>query len=244
MKYIDINKNIIETQPESIATSRIEFIHGGYIDLTEDIENRLNEEEFDLLEYAFPHSPYITYVNQTEIIKILNGLEPRNHRIGSTLEDFNAGMHIPLNDEQEAWYQEHPDAEPVEVFKMGYDLEAQRGKKLEALSKYDNSEDVNSFIVNGSAAWLTVQERANYNTSIVAAELLGHNEVTFLIGGQKLTVSTEQAKQMLAAVQLYADACYIVTQTHKATLQNLKDLDAVMNYDFTQGYPDRLNFNI
>ena len=49
---------------------------------------------------------------------------------------------------------------------------------------------------------------------------------------------------MLAAVQLYADACYIVTQTHKATLQNLKDLDAVMNYDFTQGYPDKLNFNI
>ena len=42
MKYIDINKNIIETQPESIATSRIEFIHGGYIDLTEDIENRLD----------------------------------------------------------------------------------------------------------------------------------------------------------------------------------------------------------
>ena len=149
-----------------------------------------------------------------------------------------------MNDEQKAWYEEHSDAAPIEVFKMSYDLDVQKQKKLAALSEYDNHEDVNSFTVNGLSAWLTVPERTNYNTSIAAAELLGHETVTFLIAGQVLTVSTLQAKQMLAAVQLYADACYIVTQTHAANIKAMDDVANVMAYDFTQGYPEKLVFTI
>ena len=41
MKYININKQIIETEPELIARTREEFEDGGYIELTEDIEEML-----------------------------------------------------------------------------------------------------------------------------------------------------------------------------------------------------------
>lgn len=247
MKYININKQIIETEPEFIATNREEFENGGYVELTEDIEDMLEDENFDILEWVFPAPwvpTYTTYAHQSGIHTILNELNPRNYAIGSTVADFKAGMYIPLSDEQKTWYNEHNDAEPIEVLGMAYDLDIQKQKKLAALMEYDDREDVNSFTVNGLNAWLTVPERTNYNTSIEAAQELGHESVTFLIAGQTLTVSTAQAKQMLAAVQLYADACYIVTQTHAAAINSLDSAAAVMAYDFTQGYPQKLVFTI
>lgn len=48
----------------------------------------------------------------------------------------------------------------------------------------------------------------------------------------------------LAQIQLYADRCYIVTETHKSNVNALKTIEEVDNYDITSGYPEKLNFNI
>ncbi len=52
------------------------------------------------------------------------------------------------------------------------------------------------------------------------------------------------AKMALAQIQLYADRCYIVTETHKAEVNALDSIEAIDNYDITSGYPEKLNFTI
>lgn len=242
MRYINLYREIIEELGDNqLATNREEFEQGGFVELPEDFDI----DDMDLIDLFFPYpSPYEKYAYKDNIITLPSWSNKTGYSIGESIDDYKAGKAVKLNNFQLKWYEKHIDATPIEVLKMGYDLDSRKQKKLAELTEYDNSEGVNSFIINGFNAWLTVPERTNYNTSITAAELLGKNEVTFLIGGKVLTVLTSRAKQMLAAVQLYADACYIVTQSHVANINELTDIDEVMAYDFTQGYPEKLVFTI
>ena len=49
---------------------------------------------------------------------------------------------------------------------------------------------------------------------------------------------------ILAAVQRYADKCYLVTQAHKRAIKGLSESEAVVNYDVTTGYPTKVTFTL
>ena len=175
-------------------------------------------------------------------------------KIGSTYEDFRDNKWICLSDEQLAFHEEHPYASISQVISMTLPepytrtLEDAKMEKLNAIDDYDNSSFVNGFdVVNGNdtiTAWLTPAQRANYRSSIDAAELVGLTELSLYIGEMPITLSVATAKLMLAQIQLYADQCFIVTKQHKAAVEALDSIEAVDNYDVTAGYPTKLIFNV
>lgn len=52
----------------------------------------------------------------------------------------------------------------------------------------------------------------------------------------------EDAMKMLFAIELYASACYDNTQRHLAEIEKLETIDELAAYDYTVGYPEKLNF--
>lgn len=94
------------------------------------------------------------------------------------------------------------------------------------------------------SAWFTPAERSDYKNSIDAAQLLNIDTLNLVINDIPLTVSTEEAAKMLAAIQVYANACYLVTKQHQAAIQSMDSIEAVKNYDYRTGYPEKLRFNI
>lgn len=175
-------------------------------------------------------------------------------KIGSTYEDFRDNKWIPLSAQQVAFHEEHPHASISQVISMTLPetytrtLEDAKNEKLQAIDDYDNSSFVNGFdVVNGNDTitdWLTPAKRANYRSSIDAAELVGLTELSLYIGEMPITLSVATAKLMLAQIQLYADQCFIVTKQHKAAVEALDSIEAVDNYDVTAGYPTKLTFNV
>ena len=125
-------------------------------------------------------------------------------------------------------------------------LEQAKESKIAEIEAYDASSAVNSFdvTVSGQATslWIDRETRADYRSSIEAAELLGRTEVKPVFGGQEVTLSVQMAKMALAQVQLYANQCYGVTERHKAAVNALETIEAVEAYDFTIGYPEKLSF--
>lgn len=121
-------------------------------------------------------------------------------------------------------------------------------EKIEAINSYDSSDAVNGFniIKDGETitAWLTPSERANYRSSIDAAELVGVENLQLYVGEMPVTLPTQSAKMMLAQIQLYADQCFIVTKQHIAAVEALKTIEAVDAYDNTVGYPNKPEFNL
>ena len=127
-------------------------------------------------------------------------------------------------------------------------LERAKQEKIAELEAYDQSDAVNGFdvTIDGQtmSLWIDRETRADYRSSIEAAELLGRTEVKPVFAGIEVTLSIQMAKMALAQVQLYANQCYGVTERHKAAINALDTAEAVEAYNFERFYPERLTFNI
>lgn len=119
-------------------------------------------------------------------------------------------------------------------------LQDAKDRKIAELDVFSQSSDVNGFTFKGMHTWLTPSERASYNVSITAAEALGETTITFAIAEQPLTIDISTAKIVLAKIQRYADATFMVTVKHKAAIAALSSVEEVDAYDFTKGYPEKL----
>lgn len=176
-------------------------------------------------------------------------------KIGSTYEDFIDGKWVLLSEEQASFHTEHPNASISQVLSMTLPepyvrtLEDAKSEKNMYIDEYDRSDAVNSFDVMQNnevvaTSWLIPSERANYRSSIDAAELVGLETLSLYIGELPVTLPTATAKLMLAQIQLYADQCFIVTKQHKAAVGAMESIEDVDGYDVTTGYPQKLVFNL
>ena len=125
-----------------------------------------------------------------------------------------------------------------------FPIETLKEVKLKELADYDTSYNVNVFDVNDENAWFDKENRAALSTSIESASLLGESEITFVINDKEFSIDIQTAKQMLATVQRYADRCYLVTESHKRAIKELSEIENIVNYDVTIGYPTKVTFTL
>lgn len=131
-----------------------------------------------------------------------------------------------------------PDEEPP--VEMPTDIDMAKAAKIAEIAAYSDSDAVNSLTFNGIKTWLTPNIRANYLVSLDAAELLGETDITFVVEGVQASLPIKQVRLLLAKIQRYADACYIVTEGHKRAVRELQTVEEVEKYDYTTGYPEKL----
>ena len=120
------------------------------------------------------------------------------------------------------------------------DINMAKAAKIAEIAAYSDSDAVNSLTFNGIKTWLTPNVRANYLVSLDAAELLGETDITFVVEGVQASLPIKQVRLLLAKIQRYADACFIVTERHKIAVRSLQTVEEVESYDYTKGYPEKL----
>ena len=118
-----------------------------------------------------------------------------------------------------------------------------KGKKDGDITAFDNSANVNSFIIGGLPMWLGWELRARLKTSLDAIEAAGGTEMTKSFGGIDYTFSTDQWNAMINAVENYAGVCQKVTEGHRAAVNALTAIADIEAYDYTTGYPPKINFD-
>ena len=146
---------------------------------------------------------------------------------------------IPNVEQLEQWgFEEYvePTPTPEEL------LARTKASKIAELEAYDSSDEVNSFSVNGISMWVPADKRAVLRISIEAYKALGAENITKVWNGQEYTFSTSEWDTMLNQVEVYASECFNQTQRHLAAINALDTVEAVNEYDFTQGYPEKLVF--
>ena len=247
--YLHINDGIclFSVVPSNIGYNKADYEAGKYIELdANQLEIAEHTLDFNLI---FPKQYYYIKLG-SGVIVLATQLNDNEYKIGSTYNDYLNGMFVPLNDDQEYFYKSHKNATIAAIWNCDKDtlreltVEDVRSQKLGELAVYDKSSAVNEFFVNGIGTWFEPAERSNYSSSINSAKLLDMETLTFYIGSVALTVPTAQAEQMLAAVQLYADQCFIVTKQHEAAINSLESIEDINNYNFKTGYPEKLVFSI
>lgn len=121
-------------------------------------------------------------------------------------------------------------------------LEQAKQEKLMQIDNYDASNNVEQFFIDGIPMWLGHELRQQIKTSVEAYMAMGQTEVTKIFNGMEFTFACEQWLQMLAALEVYAAEALNVTERHRIAVNALDNEGDVRDYDYTAGYPGKLEF--
>lgn len=168
--------------------------------------------------------------------------------IGVSIEDYKDGKWVLLNADQVAFLNEHPGVSMEEVYNMKLivvpepTLEMIKEGVIKNILDYDNSNNVNVFLLGETPIWLDKATRAGLKLRFEAELKAKHNETTLWYNGIPYPISLDVAIEMLYLVEIYASACYDNTQQHIYNVNQLTSVDDVLAYNYTSGYPEILRF--
>ena len=113
--------------------------------------------------------------------------------------------------------------------------------KNDEITKYDTSSNVNVFSLNGVDVWLDRDTRVSLMNSTTIAKNMGQENTILWLGTFKIVVKCDQAIQLLSALEMYALSCFNKTAEHRNNVEALSTINEIVSYDYTVGYPEKLN---
>ena len=142
----------------------------------------------------------------------------------------------PINLTEIATMAELLDDEPTEPMRKAL---------LHNVEIYDTSSAVNGFLLNGSVEWIDIELRMKLCSRTLPEEKkAGKTSTVLWLGNKPYELPIETIEQIMHEIEIYAKACLDVTNSHKAQVLALSDVSALVAYDYTAGYPEKLSFNI
>lgn len=121
-------------------------------------------------------------------------------------------------------------------------LDDVKAGKVSEIEAYDGSDAVNQFFIGSAPVWIAKADRVGLMLRFESEEAVGKTTTTLWYEGVCFTLPIASAKAMLAAIEVYASACYDCTEGHKAAVNALTSEADVEAYDITAGYPAKLTF--
>lgn len=181
---------------------------------------------------------YIGYNNSKHIFVILDEeLNVNDNIIVNNWDDFinNDLSWLKLNDDQEAFYNNNPNASPEEVYKMQlFPAPKPSPEELLRFAKSNkrqeiHDQDINHYYIDGNDiytyGWLAMKDKCSRKSSVVINSVAYPSNIV-------ITAISEMAD--------YDDECNVVTQ---ALLKSVEDATTVEEVEaiVVTGYPDAIN---
>jgi hypothetical protein len=126
------------------------------------------------------------------------------------------------------------------------DLEATRQYVLHEIKSFDTSSAVNEFVINGIGMWLdgdTQRPKLRGAVQTYIDKELGDYPLC-VEGVGVIPVAPTKLLSMLADIEVYAIECFTKTFEHKEVVNTLTTCEELVNYNYTEGYPEKLVFNL
>lgn len=114
--------------------------------------------------------------------------------------------------------------------------------KIAQIEEYDSSSEVEEFTINDTPMWLGHELRQQIRTSADAYSAMGQTNMTKVFNGSEYTFPITTWIQMLNALEVYAAEALNTTERHKNAVNALTDIQDVIDYNYTTGYPTKLKF--
>lgn len=193
------------------------------------------------------------YIQKNTIYKVNDELkEGYDLSKDNSFIDYLNGKIVKLNEDQISFYKKYPHSSIEEIYAckinipeiIEENIDNLKREKISSLEMYDQSSDINSFIVNGNKMWLNRNERASLGFTIQSYEAQNIETIELWSNDKSpfsLTLTISQLKSLLLSLEFYAKQCYDQTCRHKKNILELTDIDDVKTYDFKTGYPIKIS---
>ena len=211
----------------------------------EEIIEQMHEEGDDKPDYTQEKNALYTERQNLEV-----NLSGSDYKIAKCSEAMMMGLELPydvavLHAQRKQWRDRINAIDAQIAIYDGHEpteeelLNIAKAKKIDDISEFDASANVNAFSVNGEPMWLNYDQRSRLQSSVNVCET---PTMTKYFGGTPFTYPVEVWQQMINAVEAYAGECQTVTEAHKAAVQSLTTIAEVEAFDITLDYPPKLAF--
>ena len=114
---------------------------------------------------------------------------------------------------------------------------------LSLQKEYDNSAEVNCFILNDKRVWLDNLTRIKILNNL-NNEVDSNIKTTLWFNNYSVELEVNKAITLLKTVDNYSKKCYDNTHKHYVEINQLDSIEDCLQYDITAGYPAILNIQI
>ena len=130
----------------------------------------------------------------------------------------------------------------VEYVTPGITIDDCKRNKILEIKNYDESPEVNRFFIQEIPVWLDKSTRVGLKLRFESELARGKKETTLWYNNYQFSLNLDDAVEMLYSIEEYASMCYDNTQLHLSNISKLDIIEEIENYDFRQGYPEKLYF--
>lgn len=129
-------------------------------------------------------------------------------------------------------------------------LQQAKDVKLQQIKDYDESSEVNickiRYIDSMYSYWANKAERSILKSAIQDCINMGRDKYRLDIRELELSMEVycKDMLEMLSVLEVYAIDCYNKTTDHIYTVKSLNNLEDVKNYNYKDGYPQPLIFDL
>lgn len=122
--------------------------------------------------------------------------------------------------------------------------------KIQEILEWDSSTNVNLCYINHNGHsfpyWASKEERNDLKAALNDCLNIGRDIYRLDLRdiNVSITTSCDQLLQVLSALEVYAIDCYNKTTDHIYAVKNLSNLEDIQNYNYTEGYPEKLIFEL
>lgn len=116
--------------------------------------------------------------------------------------------------------------------------------RIGQIEGYDRSKNVNEFFFNGVSMWLDDATRTKLAKRLDVDSKSGLETTKVSYEGKTFELPVQTAEAMLLQLEQYARDCFDKTNEHLSAVAALGNADAVIDYDYKAGYPEKLHFNL
>ena len=117
-----------------------------------------------------------------------------------------------------------------------------RQELLKEICDYDQSTAVNEFFLNGDSMWIPREVREALMRRFEAEKSAERTTTNINQMGRVYTLPIDTAISIMNQLEVYAADCYDCTQAHLGAAAALNTFEAIVAYDYTTGYPQKLAF--
>ena len=141
-------------------------------------------------------------------------------------------------------YVEKKYPELLQAIKDKNDILASRLLLIERINGYDQSENVNSFVINEDSVWFDKATRVGLMNSVTIEKESGATETQLWYNGKSYIITCDKGIDLLKQLELYALECYNTTAYHLQQANSLQTEDELNNYNYRINYPEKLKFTV
>ena len=123
-------------------------------------------------------------------------------------------------------------------------FEDNKQKYIQIIFNYDSSDSVNKFFIGDLPMWLDKSTRAGLLLRFQAEKSKGWTMTTLWYNNMQFPLNIDMAIEMLYTIEIYASACYDKTQRHLSEIKRLTTLQEIESYNYKEGYPEILYFQL